>query len=148
MNQTYQAFCELLISAAEKTILRRYRNTYIPCWDEECNSLYHAFQRTAPGTETRLASEKLLSQLDQKKQSRWAAVDSINFTHSSRKAWETVNQLTGWSAPPHKYPILANSIISRLVNNGVFKNKDHEFTRLVVKEVSTDGGHKAWTLIS
>ena len=44
--------------------------------------------------------------------------------------------MTGWSAPPHKCSILVNSIASQLVNNGVFKNKDHEFTRLVVKEVS------------
>ena len=137
MNQTYQAFCELFISAAKKTIPRGYHKTYIPCWDEECNSLYHAFQCAALGTETKLASEKLLSQLDQKRQSRWAeAVGSINFTHTSRKAWRTVNQLTGWSAPPSKCPISANSVTSQLVNNGVFKNKNHEFTRLVVKEVS------------
>ena len=137
VNQTYQAFCELLISVAKKTIPHRYRKTYIPCWDEECNSLYHAFQHGALETETKFASEKLLSSLDQKRQFRWAeAVDNINFRHSSHKAWETVNQLTGQSAPPCKCPISANSIVSELVKNGVFKNKDHEFTRLMVREVS------------
>ena len=137
VNQTCQAICELFISAAKKTIPRGYRKTYIPCWDDECSSLYHAFKCAAPGTDTRLALEKLLSSLDHKRQSRWAeAVDNIDFTHSSHKALETVNQLIGRSAPPRKCPISANSIASKLDNNGVFKNKDHEFTRLVVKEVS------------
>ena len=137
VNQACQAFCDLLISAAKKTIPCRYRKTYIPCWDEECNSFYHALQHTALATEIRLASKKSFSRLDQKRQSHWAeAVGNIDFMHSSRKAWKTVNQLTGRSASPHKCPILANSIPFQLVNNGVFKNKDHKFTRLVVKEVS------------
>ena len=83
----------MLISAAKKTIPRGgYRKIYVPCWDEECNSLYHAFQCTALGNETRFASEKLLCRLDQRRQSRWVeAVDNIDFTHSSREAWKTVN---------------------------------------------------------
>ena len=65
-----------------------------------------------------------------------AVNNNINTTHYSPKAWETVNQLTGLSAPPHKCPISANSIASQLVNDGVLENKDHEFTRLMVKDIS------------
>ena len=82
-------------------------------------------------------SPLLLTHLEEKKNTRWAeAVDNIDFTHSSRLAWRTVNKLTGTSAPPRKCPISANSIASQLVNNGAFKDKDREFTRLVAEEVS------------
>ena len=48
VNQTYQAFCELLISVAKKIIPRGYCKTYIPYWDKEYNGLCHTFQRAAP----------------------------------------------------------------------------------------------------
>jgi len=58
---------------------------HVPCWDKEC----------------------------EKKQERWEeAVNSIDFLHSSRKAWSTINKLTGRSGRSSRVcPISANSIL-------------------------------------
>ena len=50
------------------------------------------------GADTDRVVSSLLSPLRQKKQKRWEeAVNPINFSHSSRKAWRTINKLTGRS---------------------------------------------------
>jgi len=51
------------------------------------------------------AASSLLSRLQQKKQERWEeAVNSIDFSHSSHKAWRTINKLlAGLDAPPRKW---------------------------------------------
>ena len=73
----------------------------------------------------------------QQKQERWEeAVNSIDFSHSSRKAWRIINKLTGRSGCSCVCPVLANSIASQLVKNGAHKTSDHEPTRLVNKELS------------
>jgi len=74
-----------------------------------------------------------LSRLGQKKQKRWEeAVYSIDFSHSSRKAWRNINKLTGMSRSSFRQcPVSANSITSQLVKDGA-----HEPTRLVNKELS------------
>ena len=43
VDAAYQDFCNTIKKAAKKTIPRGYRNTYIPCWDPECESLYKTF---------------------------------------------------------------------------------------------------------
>jgi len=49
------------------------------------------------GTDCDRAATSLLSQLQQKKQERWEeAVNSIDFSHSNRKAWRTINKLQVW----------------------------------------------------
>jgi len=80
----------------------------------------------------------LLSRLQQKKQQRWEeAINSIDFLHSSRKAWKTINKLTGRSGRSSRVcPVSANSIASPLVKNGAHKTSDRESTRLVNKELS------------
>ena len=45
-----------------------------------------------------LATTALLAKLDRKRRDRWSeAVRSIDFSHSSRKAWSILNNLTGRS---------------------------------------------------
>jgi len=90
------------------------------------------------GTASDRAASPLLSRLLQKKQERWEeAVNSIDFLHSSRKAWRTINKLTGRSGrSSHLYPLSANSISSQLVKNGTHKTSDRESTKLVNKQLS------------
>jgi len=90
------------------------------------------------GTDFDRAASSLLSWLGQKKQERWEeAVDSIDFTHYSRKAWRTINKLTGRSGRFFRQcPVSANSITSQLVKNGVHRTGDRESTRLVNNELS------------
>jgi len=90
------------------------------------------------GTASDRAASSLISRLQQKKQERWQeAVNSIDFLHSSPKAWRTVNKLTGRSGRSSRVcPLSANSIASQLVKNGAHKTSDREPTRLVNKELS------------
>jgi len=65
-----------------------------PCWVKECETLYRSFVRAPVGTDSGRAASSLLSRLDDKKQERWEeTVNSINFSHSNRKAWSTINKL-------------------------------------------------------
>jgi len=114
------------------------RKNYVPCWDKECETLYRSFIRSPVGTASDRAASSLLSPLQQQKQEWWEeAVNSINFSHSSRKAWRTINKLTGRSGRSYRLcPVLANSIASQLVKNGPHMTGDCEPTRLANKELS------------
>jgi len=69
-------------------------------------------------------------------------------SHSIRKAWSTINKLTGrYGLSSLLCPDSENSIISQLVKNGAHRTRGHEFTRLINMElpdlwkVSTPEGH-------
>jgi len=89
------------------------------------------------GTASDRVASSLLSRQQQKKQERWEeAVNSIDFSHSSRKARRTINKLTGQSGKPSRLcPVSANSIASQLVKNGAHKTGGFESTRLVNKQL-------------
>jgi len=110
----------------------------VPCWDKECETLYRSFIRALVGTDSDRAASFLLSRLQQKQQERWEeAVNSIDFSHSSRKAWRTINKLTGRSGRSSRlYSVSANSIASQLVKNRVYKTGGRESTRFVNKQLS------------
>jgi len=63
------------------------------------NTMIAAYQIQAPvGTDSDRTASALLFWLVQKKQERWEeTVNSIDFSHSNRKAWRTINELTGRS---------------------------------------------------
>ena len=98
VDAAYQDFFNTIKKAAKKTIPRGYRNNYIPCWGAECESLYKTFLQSPQGDDSSLAATALLAKLDRKRRGRWSkAVPSIDFLHSSRKAWSILNNLTGRS---------------------------------------------------
>ena len=138
VDQAYQDFCNAITTAAKKSIPRGRRNIYIPCWDGECESLYKSFLRSPDGPDSRRAATTLLDLLDRKRRNRWSeAVQSIDFSHSSRKAWSILNNLTGRSRrSPRQCPVPANAIASQLVRNGKYEGIDKESSRLISKEVS------------
>ena len=83
---------------------RGYRNIYVLCWDAECETLYKIFLQSPQGDDSSLAATALLVKLDRKRWDRWSkAVWRIDFSHSSRKAWTILNNLTGRSrhSPRH-----------------------------------------------
>ena len=137
-DEAYQDFYCIILRAAKRSIPRGRRNNYRPCWDAECNRLYQAFVKASPGKASNKAASALLAQLDEKRKQRWSeAVNTIDFTHSSRLAWNTINNLTGRSRNTTRpCPISANSIASQLVKNGTYETRDRESARLVAKEVS------------
>jgi len=94
IEKAYQELWKSLLFAAEQCIpLIRCKN-YVPCWDKECETLYRSFLRAPVGTDSDRAA---FSPLKDKKHERWEeAVNSIDFSHSSRKEWSTINKL--WKA--------------------------------------------------
>ena len=138
VDAAYQDFCNTIKKAAKKTIPRGYRNNYIPCWDAECESLYKTFLQSPQGDDSSLAATALLAKLDKKRRDRWSeAVRSIDFSHSSRKAWSILNNLTGRSRhSPRHCPVSADAIASQLVRNGKYEAVDRKSSRLVFQEVS------------
>jgi len=109
----------------------------VPCWDKECETLYHSFIRHPVETASDRATSSQLFRLQQKRE-RWEeAVNSINFSHSSRKAWRTINKLTDRSGLSSRIcPVSANSIASQLVKNGSHKTSGRKPTRLINKVLS------------
>ena len=57
--------------------------------------------------------------------------------HSSRKAWSTLNNLTGRSRhSPRHCPVSADAIAAQLVRNGKYEAADCKASRLVYQKVS------------
>ena len=85
-----------------------------------------------------MAATALLAKLDRKRRDRWSeAVRSIDFSHSSRKAWSILNNLTCRSQhSPRHCPVSADAIVSQLVRNGKYEAVDRKSSRLVFQEVS------------
>ena len=81
-------------------------------------------------------AKRLIEHLD-KTRSEWIeAVESIDFTHSSRKAWSTLHRLTGTKPKTKPPPVVKTSdIATAFINNGKFKNKNKTFTRKVNTEL-------------
>ena len=138
VDAAYHDFCNIIKKAAKKTIPSGYRNNYIPCWDAGFEFLYKTFLHSSQGDESSLSVTALLAKLDRKRRDRWSeAVRSIDFSHSSRKAWSILNNLTGRSRhSPRHCPVSANYIASQLVINGKYEAVDRRSSRLVFQEVS------------
>ncbi|KAI4804790.1 hypothetical protein KUCAC02_026405, partial [Chaenocephalus aceratus] len=141
LDTAYAAYCQVLLGAAKKSIPRGYNRNYIPGWDEECSHLLCDHQRASSREEVDVTAAALLKKLDITRRARWTeVVESIDFTHSSRKAWQTINQLTGRNTTPHSCPVTANAIASQLLKNGRFPDADKAFARLTSREVSCISG--------
>jgi len=134
IERAYQDFCESLLFAAKQCIPRGRRKYYVPCWDKECETIYRSFTRTPVGTDSDRATSSLLSRLGQKKQEQWeAAVNSIDFSHSSREAWRK----TCWQVWTLLSPVPHLGKLHRLATceeRGT-QDGDRESARLVNKEL-------------
>ena len=119
IKRAYQDFCKSLLFTAKQCIPCGRRKNYVPCWDKQCETLYRSFIRAPVRTDSDRAASSLLSRLEHK-QERWEeAVNFIDFSHSSRKTWSTINKLTGRSGRSSRLcPISLNSSVSQLVKNG------------------------------
>ena len=102
------------------------------------SDLYQHFLRSPGGPDSDRAATALLTRLDGKRRNRWSeTVRDIDFSHSSRLAWNTINNLTGRSRQsPRQCPVSADAIASQLVKNGKYKDVNRRSSRLVLQEVS------------
>ena len=85
-----------------------------------------------------MAATALLAKLDRKRRDRWSkAVRRIDFSHSSRKAWSILNNLTGRSRhSPRHSPVSADAIASQLDRNEKYEAVDHKSSRFLFQEES------------
>ena len=112
---------------------------YHPTWppEELCAMLGQRLRdplslliRAPVGTASDRAASSLLSRLQQMKQERWEeAVNSIGFSHSSRKAWRTINKLTGRSGR-------SSRLCPALVKNRAHKTDGRVSIRLINQQLS------------
>ena len=124
----YVAYCKVLLGAARKNHPPWFNVNYIRGWDEECSHLLHVHQQASSREEVDESATALLQKLDATRRSRWTeVVESIDFTHSRRKAWRTINQLTGRTPSVPKFAPTANAIVSQLLKNGCFPSADKDF---------------------
>ena len=120
----------------KKCIQRGRRNNRIPCWDAECENLYQTFLQYPKGHEFSRAATALLARLHRKRRDLSEDIQNIDFPHSSRVAWNTLNNLTGRSRQSHRQcPVSANAIASQLVKNGKYKGANREISRFVMQEL-------------
>uniref|UniRef100_H3A8G6 Endonuclease/exonuclease/phosphatase domain-containing protein n=1 Tax=Latimeria chalumnae TaxID=7897 RepID=H3A8G6_LATCH len=83
-------FVALLISAGKNNILRGHRKGYIPCWTPNCENLLRQYEQS----EDPAAASALLDALDAARCQRWIeCMESLDFTHSSRRAWVLLRKL-------------------------------------------------------
>ena len=138
VDRAYQNFCNAISTAAKKYIPRGRRNDHTTCWDAECENLYQMFLQSPEGSDSSRAASALLSRLDRKRRDRWSeAVQTIDFSHSSHKAWSILNNLIGRSQrSPRHCAVSANAIASVLVNNSKYEDIDRNSSRLVSQQVS------------
>ena len=112
LDQVYQDFCNIISSAAKKSIPLGRRNNHISCWDAKRENLYRLFLRSDRNNSSRSATA-LLTRHDRKRRNRWSeAVQSINYSHSSHKVWSILNNLTGRSHSSRDCPVSADAIAS------------------------------------
>jgi Reverse transcriptase (RNA-dependent DNA polymerase)/Endonuclease/Exonuclease/phosphatase family len=126
--QNYSRFVGVVISTAKKHIPRGYRKEYIPGWSAESDRLYQEFLQS----EDPEIAEDLLYSLDTRRQEKWInTMNSLNFTHSSRKAWGLLRKLGGAKMTTASTPkINPEAVASRIVETSKAK-VDKEFTRTV-----------------
>ena len=96
------------------------------------------FLQSPEGSDSSRAASALLFRLDRKRRDRWSeAVQTIDFSHSSRKAWSILNNFTGRSRRFFWHcAVPANATASILVNNSKYEDIDPTSSRLVSQEVS------------
>ena len=109
VDLAYQDFCNIISLATKRSIPRGCRNNHMPCWDAECESKYRVFLRSLDVNNFSRAATALLTKLNRKLWDRWPeAVQSINFSRFSRKAWSILNNLSGRSRhSPRHCPVSA-----------------------------------------
>ena len=110
-----------------------FGKNYIPKWDTTCGELASRLEEAESPEEKLLSSNRLIDHLNSKRKEEWISiVENVNMERSSRRAWKTINKLTGRkNVSPNPNSISPNAVASCLLNNGKFKNPNRQFTREV-----------------
>ena len=123
-------------NSAKQSTRRGRRKSYISTWDQESQKKYNEVVNTQSPTEADCKASDLINHLNQNRRQRWEeAVESIDFSHSSRLTWQTFNRLIGRFNRLKRCSVSLNTIAHQLLCNGRHKNVDKEATRAVKQEI-------------
>jgi len=137
INTCYSAFQKKLSKIAKRSIPRGFRKNYIPEWDDTCENLSSQLEEADSLEEKTSLSNQLIDHLDAKRRQHWiTTVENVDMKSSSRRAWSTLNKLTGRkNVSPNPNSMNPNSVASCLLSNGKFKNPNKEFTRDINRQL-------------
>ena len=100
--------------------------------------MYDEFTRAEPGAIANVKAEQMTNTLDENRRERWESTTaSIDFTHSSRQAWQTFNRLNGRAKKAPLCSVSAHASASKLIENGRHRNVDKQVGRDVNAEIAT-----------
>ena len=117
--RNYDRFMGLVTHVAKQCIPRGVRKEYVPGWNQECEDLYADFNANGNPETANL----LLNKLDEARKDKWVqAVENMDFTHSSRKAWSLLRKLSSGttSKPAPTEQPSPDAIAKRLVKLSKF----------------------------
>ena len=140
INSCYAAFQKKLLKVAKNTIPRGFRKKYIPKWDARCNELASQHEKAQSVEEKLLSANRLIGHLNVERKEQWiSTVESVDMKRSRRRAWSTINKLTGLkNVSPNPNSISPNAVTSCLLNNGKFKNPNSQFMREVNRQLKEE----------
>ena len=124
VEEYYKRFCQAIFKAASKSVPRGRRPIYIPCLDAECEKLLKQYEESNDPD----VADHLLESLDAARLSRWEEItSSLDFTHSSRKAWNTIRRLGASQQPntPSWPSVTPNQVAHHLIKLGQAKSDGH-----------------------
>ena len=97
--ENYEKFVNLVRRSSNKNIPRGCRTSYVCGLNDQSKDMYEDYQRRFAedpfNKDTVRVGDALLDEISEAHRSKWKEmIESTDFTHSSRKAWKTINKLT------------------------------------------------------
>ena len=97
--ENYEKFVNLVRRSSNKNIPRGCRTSYVCGLNDQSKDMYEDYQRRFAedpfNEDTVRVGDVLLDEISEAQRSKWKEIiESTDFTHSSRKAWKTINTLT------------------------------------------------------
>uniref|UniRef100_H3AA21 Endonuclease/exonuclease/phosphatase domain-containing protein n=1 Tax=Latimeria chalumnae TaxID=7897 RepID=H3AA21_LATCH len=114
-SENFECFIKLLKKIAKKNIPRGYRSSFTLGWSPESETLLREYETLGdPDVAT-----AFLESLDSARRLWWTeAMENMDFTHSSQKAWNLLQCLGGAAPAQHQTPsVIANSIAGQVLSN-------------------------------
>lgn len=124
-SSNYDRFVGTIKLVAKKYAPRGFRKVYIPTWDKKCNDLFLEFKKSG---KNRVADE-LIRTLNINRRNKWHdTTASLNFTHSSRKAWNLVKRLGAETPKTGQHGVVTpNDVATRMMRVAKAKmDKEHK----------------------
>ena len=121
--ENYEKFVNLVRRSSNKNIPRGCRTSYVCGLNDQSNHMYEDYQRRFaedPFNEDTVTVGDALLEISEAQRSKWKEmIESTDFTHSSRKAWKTINKLTkDYTEPQQQCKVTVDQVAHQLLLNG------------------------------